>query len=143
MRAEQMEFLDETTIELHQSAIAGGAHDVIVELDIDRIELGEIAILGGQLHLTDEMPEMADMLRGDDRRQQGSGKPGQSSPEIIDLDRILFAEALDEDPAIGNEMNKAQFRQGAAGLTHRPPADRELVGDGLLIQTLAGSQLAA
>ncbi len=70
-------------------------------------------------------------------------KSGEAGAQVIDFLDVVAVEPAHEHAAIGDEVQEAEFDQGATRLANRAATHPETQGDGVLINPSAGRQLAA
>lgn len=127
-----------------QPAVAGNERRGVVELIVQIFVADDVRLPAGdeRLHLADDLFELFDAGRGQlvDREHRGQGVEG--GLERVDLPDVPVAQLGHEHPAARLAPHQALGLQQLERLPHRRPADAEPVGDLLLLDLLAGPELA-
>ena len=74
------------------------------------------------------------------RHRPGSGQPGDLPEDLVVVGDVVAIDARHVGALAGDRLHESFAVQGDQGLAHREPADAQLVGDGVLVDALAGLQ---
>ncbi len=136
-----MAFLDEVLIDALCGAVLGVLHQRGVELDIERVIGGLVLGGDGGVHPLDEGGERGALPRGAGLGEPGAGKAGEHGAEVVILGQLRGVDLADEGAAAGARHHEAGLLQRPPRFAHRTAADAERIGEGLLVETVAGFDL--
>lgn len=137
---EQVQFLDQLAIGGDQPLIAAEFDDEIVQPQIERVVV--VKRLGRCVHAVEQRFQLAQLRLGDDAGQQARREPEKSGAHVVEFLGFVPLDAPDEHPAVGNQLDEPEFRQGSARLAHRATADPEPGGQCILVDALSGGEAA-